>query len=109
MFILARFMAYKFVPPFNEMYIKLQQQHNRTEKDGLILGVMFDDLQAETYHVNLQGKLLSAKKDLERYKPGAAITHGFYRRLEEQHGLEPLLVKFKFIPAQSEQALSIHQ
>lgn len=106
---MARFMAYKFVPPFNEMYVKLQQQHNRAEKDELILDVMFDDLQAETYRVDFQGKLSSAKKDLELYKPGATITHGFYRRLVEQHGLEPLLVKFKFIPAQSEQALSIHQ
>lgn len=44
MFILARFMTYKFIPPFNEMYVKLQQQHGRAETDELILDVMFDDL-----------------------------------------------------------------
>ena len=69
MFILTRLMIYKFIPPFNEMYIKLQQQHNRSEKDELILDVLFDDLQAETFRVDYQGKsLVSAKKAIEGTK-----------------------------------------
>lgn len=71
---------------------------------------MFDDLQAETYRVDFQGKnLSSAKKDLELYKAGATITQAYYRTLLEQHSLEPLLVKFEFIPAQNDSTLSIHQ
>ena len=51
-FILARFMIYKWLGPFNEMYIKLQQQHKKTEGNQLVLLEMFDDLFGETYRVD---------------------------------------------------------
>lgn len=47
-FILARFMVYKWIGPFNEMYIKLKEQFKKKE-DEIILIELFDDLFAETY------------------------------------------------------------
>ena len=62
-FILARFMIYKWLGPFNEMYIKLQQQHKKTETNQLVLMEMFDDLFGETYRSNSPSK----KKKTQQY------------------------------------------
>lgn len=82
MFILARLLTYKFIPPFNEMYIKLQQQHKRSQTDSLILDVMFDDLQGETYRVDNTGKnLTSGRKVTQDYQKGAIVTQALYQGL----------------------------
>lgn len=41
-------MVYKWVGPFNEMYIKLKEQLKKNE-DEIVLMELFDDLFAETY------------------------------------------------------------
>ena len=51
-FILARFMIYKWVNPFSEMYIKYQQQHKKLESNELVLFELFDDLFGETYRAD---------------------------------------------------------
>lgn len=54
-FILSRFMIYKWIGPFNEMYFKFQQQYKK--KDGeIVLLELFDDLFAETYREDSSAK-----------------------------------------------------
>jgi hypothetical protein len=41
-------MIYKWVGPFNEMYIKMKEQYKKQE-DEIVLIELFEDLFAETY------------------------------------------------------------
>jgi hypothetical protein len=61
---MARFMVYKWLGPFNEMYIKIRQQQQKAENEIILLS-LFDDLFAETYrtdNVNRFKKLQNLKE-----------------------------------------------
>jgi len=55
-------MVYKWLGPFNEMYIKIKQQHNKKEHE-LALMELFDDLFAETYRSDSSKKNLASKSN----------------------------------------------
>ena len=44
-------MVYKWLGPFNEMYIKMREQHKK-KKDEIILIELFEDLFGETYRTD---------------------------------------------------------
>lgn len=56
-------MIYKWLGPFNEMYIKIKQQHKKKENE-LVLMELFDDLFGETYRADSSSK--RKKKELEQ-------------------------------------------
>ena len=52
-------MIYKWLGPFNEMYIKMKQQFQKKE-DEIVLMELFDDLFAITYREDSSRKRKSA-------------------------------------------------
>ena len=44
-------MVYKWLGPFNEMYIKIRQQQQKNDSEVILLS-LFDDLFAETYRAD---------------------------------------------------------
>jgi len=65
---MARFMVYKWLGPFNEMYIKIRQQQQKAENEIILLS-LFDDLFAETYRTDNVNRF----KKLQNLKEGQQV------------------------------------
>jgi len=83
-------MVYKWLGPFNEMYIKMKQQHQKKEEE-IILLEMFDDLFGETFRSDgLGGKRNKKQKPGEKpyLSEGSHIEFQDYN--ERLSGEDPL-------------------
>lgn len=59
-------MVYKWLGPFNEMYIKMREQHKK-KKEEIILIELFEDLFGETYRTDSPQK--------RKRKPGSSMPY----------------------------------
>lgn len=60
-------MVYKWIGPFNEMYIKLKEQFKKGE-DEVVLVELFEDLFAETYREDSYQKHRKQNQSMQSYK-----------------------------------------
>lgn len=72
-------MVYKWLGPFNEMYIKMKEQHKK-RNDEIILMELFDDLFGETFRTDSPQK--------RKRKPGQTkpyMSEGSFIDMEDYH------------------------